>query len=377
MPLLPRSRSPVGDRVFLVCAGLSLAACFSIVLHLTSRAADLIDVHTDHIHHCLATWTFLHKGFEVYRRPFGETATPYPHFAPSWPKLPIAYPPGMFAIFLAPALLGAWVPMASSTWVKCVVLWVVALSHLGLAGMWRALSRTRGGMAPLLIAIWVLTLRMSLCGFYDAIWLGCAGMGAAALFDRRAATSVVWFAAACLINYRAASLAPVAAVAVWVLARSDTPLRHKLVTAVIAVSACLLVLWTFCLFTKNAPPPSSPVYNGVATPFLPVGPRTYVVAVLGGVMAAFALATGDSLVAASVLVVTILAILHGGPSWHGSMVVVPALLVGLGPSLASRPSSRVALLRNVLAVWFLVVEEFAFQNTPAQFLELLLRAKFR
>jgi hypothetical protein len=35
------------------------------------------------------------------------------------------------------------------------------------------------------------------------------------------------------------------------------------------------------------------------------------------------------------------------------------------------------LLRNVLALWFLVTEEFAFQNTPAQLLELLLRAKFR
>lgn len=371
-----RFRARPRDALFLVFLCGSLVACFVIVLHLKSRAADLVDVHTDHIHHSIATWTFLHKGFDVYRRPFGETALSFQHLQPSWPQLPIAYPPGMFAIFLAPALLGAWSPLATSTWVKCVVLWVVALSHFGLVGMWRALSRSKGGLAPLIIAIWVLTLRMSLCGFYDAIWLGCAGMSVASLFERRAAASLYWLSAACLMSYRAATLAPLGLVAAWVLVRGNASTFAKVITLLITSSACLLALWTFYLFTANAPLPSSTVYAGVATPFIPIGPRTYIVCALGGAMAAFAFATGDALVALTVLVTTALTVLHGGPSWHGGMVVVSALVVGLGPSLASRPSRHLPLLRNVLAVWFLILEEFAFQNTPAQFLELLLRAKF-
>jgi hypothetical protein len=377
MPRVSRYHWRSGDGAFALSAALSLLACFWIVLRLTSRASDLVDVHTDHIHHSLATWTFLHRGFDVYRRPFGDTALPYPHFAPPWPKLPVAYPPGMFAIFLAPALLGAWVPMASSTWAKCVVLWIVTLSHLGLAGMWSALSRLTGGVAPLFIAIWILTLRMCLCGFYDAIWLGCAGMSVAALFDRRSTASLIWFAAATLMSYRAAVLVPVAAASFGVLMSGRASVRTKVVAILLTGSACLLTIWTFWVFTKNAPPLSSPVYSGVTSPFLPVGPRTYMLGALGCGMSTFALCAGDLLLAVTVLLTTILAVLHGGPSWHGSMVVVPALLVGVGPSLTGRRLLHLPLLRNVLALWFLVTEEFAFQNTPAQLLELLLRAKFR
>lgn len=369
-------RERPGETAFAACWGLSLAACIWIVLHLATRSGDLVDVHTDHIHHCLATWTFLHRGFDVYRYPFGGIHSPYPFYPKvPWPELTVLYPPGMFVVFLVPALAGAWIPMASATWAKLVMLWVVLLSHAGLACMARALSRVRGAAGPVLLVVWVLVLRMALCGFYDAAWLGLGALAIAALANRRPAAGLAWFAAAALVNYRAVSLLPVGALAAWSLLGARTPRPQKLAAFAFAAAACALVVATFWMGTKYGPPPDSPVFRSVSSPFLPWGPRSGVVAGLGAVMGVFALLEGDALLAASVALTAVMAILHGGPSWHGSLAVVPMLLVGVG-RIARRGAPRhVVALRGALVVWFLVLEEYAFQNSIPQLVELLMKAK--
>ena len=367
------ARRPTEEVLFRLCAVASLAFSTWIVLHEAGRTASLVEVHSDHFHHSRAALTFIHRGFEVYRRPFRETAVPFPYGGLSWPDWPIAYPPGMFLVFLPPALMDAWVPMTSAVWAKLTVLWIVVLCHLALFGIWSAISRVRGGgAAPVLLGIWILMLRMSLCGFYDPVWLGCGAVSIAALIDRRFVASLLWFSAAILISYRAASLAPAAGWAAVLLLRGGEPIRTKVVALLATAIACALVLWTFWLCRNAMPPLSTIADKSTLTPLLPFGPRSAIVLLMCVATASLALVKGDALVAISVGWAFVLTLVHAGPSWHGSMLVPTLLLVGVG-----RRSASLVFVRNIVAVWFLVMEEFAFNNTMAQLIELLLKANLR
>src|SRR6185437_8464988 len=90
-------RATRDDLVFAACLLASFIACSWIVLHVDSPYGDLIRIHTDHLHHVRATWTFWKEGFDVYREPFKATAAraPYPFVERvPWPDFPVAYPPG-------------------------------------------------------------------------------------------------------------------------------------------------------------------------------------------------------------------------------------------------------------------------------------------
>ena len=365
------------DVAFLACVIASLAACAWIVYHVQSPLGDLIGLHSDHLHHVRATWTFWKLGFEVYRTPFGITApqAPYP-FVPRapWPDFPIAYPPGMFAVFAVPTWVGATYPtMAPETFAKLTVFWVVLLSHLGLAGVWRALSSVGGGRSPLLVAIWLLTWRMCLHGFYDAIWVGCAAMSISSLARRRPELSLIWFAIAMLVNYRAASIAPAAAWAAWQFLRSDTKVWRKVTIFAATGAVGVLVLWTFWLFTKGSPPHTSAAYQSAASHLAADKTALALVWVASGITALLALGAGDVLVAITVLWATVLTIPHAGHSWHGTILVGAALLVG-----ATRRPIPVAFLRNVLALWVVALWELVFDNPLfAVVHDVFFRAKFK
>ena len=366
------------DLAFAACLLASLGVCTWIVLHVDSRYGDLSDLHTDHIHHVRATWTFWKIGFEVYRMPLGTTTTdvPFPLVPKvTWPDFPVAYPPGMFAVFALPTWYGAHHPeLTPPEFARWTVLWVVVLSHVGLVGVWRALQAIpRGGAAPLLVAIWLLTWRMSLHGFYDAVWVGAAAMSVAALARRRPAWSLVWFTLAALINYRAASLAPAAAWAAWSFLRSDARWWRKVLLFATTGAVCLLVLWTFWLFTKGSPPPDTDAYKSAVSPVAGDPTSRHLVWAACGVTAAIALGAGDVLVAITVLFAGLLTIHHAGHAWHGTILIGAGLLVG-----TTRREVDVPFLRNVVTLWMLGMWELFFFGSTlfGVFGDILVRAKF-
>jgi hypothetical protein len=350
------------------------------VLHVDSRFGDLSNLHTDHVHHVRATWTFWKVGFEVYRMPLGTTTTgvpPYP-LVPMlpWADFPVAYPPGMFAVFALPTWYGAHHPeLTPPEFARWTVLWVVVLSHVGLVGVWRALQAIpRGGAALLLVAVWMLTWRIALHGFYDTVWVGCAAMSVAALARRRPAWSLVWFTLAAFINYRAASIAPAAAWAAWLFLRSDARWWRKLLLFAATGAVCLLVLWTFWLFTKGSPPPDSEAYKAAVSPVVGNATFQHVAWAACGVTAAIALGAGDFLVALTVLWAGFLTIHHAWPAWHGTILIGAPLLVG-----ATRREVDVPFLRTIVALWMLGMwEVFFFAHSLFGVLnDILVRAKFK
>jgi hypothetical protein len=361
------------DLVFAAALVVSLACCNWFVWHVQSRFGDLIDLHTDHIHHCIATWTFLHKGFDVYRQPLVQTAVPFPKgFGVPWPDFPIAYPAGMFAIFLPPTLAGAYWNTDPNTWARATLLWVVVLSHLGFAGIWNGLRKVSGGRAPILIALWTLLWRMSLHGFYDAIWLGAVGMSVAALWDRAWGRALVWWSIALLMNYRAASFAPAGAWAAWMLLRSDARLSTKIGSLVFTAAVGVFVAWTLWMFMKASPPPGSPAYEAAKSPLLTPSLTTKMMWGVCIATAAVTLLGGDWLVTIGVLWAGWITIHHAGHSWHGSVLVAMPLLAGV-----SRRRLPVTYLRNVLAMWMFAVWGIAYDMNLTDMVNAFLRARFK
>ncbi|MEB2312159.1 MAG: hypothetical protein OZ921_04065 [Sorangiineae bacterium] len=365
------------DGAFALFVLASLVACAWIVRHVDSPYGDLIRVHTDHLHHVRATWTFWNVGWDVYREPFGVTAPLAPlAVVPRipWPDFPLAYPPGMFLVFALPTWFGATHPaMPPETFAKWTIFWVVLLSHVGLFGMWRALSRRPGGRFPLILGLVLLTWRMSLHGFYDAIWLGAAAMSVAALAERRFDRSLLWFSAAIFLNYRAASFAPVAAWAgVSLLASPESP-RRKVATLLVAAATGALVVWTFLMFRAGSPPHDSAAYRAAASHLAEHAGLYWFVIASSVAAAAVALVKGDALAAVMVLWGMALTTVHSGHSWHSTILVGACLTVG-----ATRRAVPVAFLRNVLTMWMFGLWAMVFENPIFASLRLVLeRAKFK
>jgi hypothetical protein len=349
----------------------SFLALGAIVVLNPTRWGDLINLHTDHLHHVRATWTFFHRGLDVYRVPFGQIAptVPYRHDIMTWPAFPIAYPVGMFALFSPPALAGQWLPLTLPALGKLTVLWLLAIAHLAMYAVALTMREQPGARIPLFVGIWLLLMRSSMTGFYDASWIGCAAMSAWALARKRPVASLVWFAAAALLSYRAASALPIAAWASIVLLRSEASLRTKLVTLGGVGAVGLFVVYTFVLMTRHSPPAGSAVYEAAKSTLLPFGLHAQMVLVAAVVVAAMVARPSGWLVAGAVVWSSLIAIYHAGHSWHGTILMIPALAVG-----ASRLSLAPSYTRGVLTVWIFGLWDVFFENPPFVFLRELLAA---
>ena len=120
----------------------SLSICVVLVAMTKSPFGELFSALTDHFHHMRMTWTFLHVGFDIYTKPFGETAAlaPFRHGGATWDQFPMAYPPGMLAIFLPLTLLGAYTSISSAALGKTAVLYLTGFMH-GALGIISSLIR--------------------------------------------------------------------------------------------------------------------------------------------------------------------------------------------------------------------------------------------
>jgi hypothetical protein len=185
--------------------GLSVALSMVVVATAKTKTGDFLGGFTDHLHHTRATWTFLHVGWEVFTRPFGQVGleVPYPQLGLYWPEWPIPYPPGMPLAFLPMAFVGRYVPMSAVVYGKVLIVYLVVITH---AALWVIANLLRRPSAPLgivpLVMVWLFSVRISLMGFYDAAWLLPGGLGLLFMNKGRSAAALVSFTAAALISFK-------------------------------------------------------------------------------------------------------------------------------------------------------------------------------
>jgi hypothetical protein len=351
---------PAETRVYqarvLVLTLVSLSACVALVLRFDSRVTgELADRFSDHLHHGLASWTFLRKGLGVYHGAFGATAdTSFPYFGETpWPDMPVTYPVGMFVYFLPPVLLAQKIATSSAEVGRILTLYIVVTSHLAFLGVARALRRVSGFRTFLLLAVALLFARMCLLGFYDSVWVGCGAMSISALSDRRPRASLMWFAVAALLSLKAVSFAPVALGAAWLLLRERKP--HGLLALVPPAIACAHALWVVVITFKHLPAPGTAIYEAAKSPLLPLALRGHVVIATGLGVALLLLTCNQRLTALSVLLATYVTLHHAGHSWHGALLIASVLLPGAWDSSRGAP-----LARQVLTLWMIFLWQFAY-----------------
>jgi hypothetical protein len=168
---------------------LGVSACVSLVLIWMSKSqwGDLLDTCTDHLHHALATWVFVHIGLDAYRIPLGVSykMVSFPPGGAFWPQFPVAYPPGMFAVFLPLSLFGAYVPVTTAVFGKIAVGYLTAITHGTLWKMSSLVKRLESKPWLFVFAFtWVYLLRVSLNGFYDGVWLLAGALGISAFAEK-------------------------------------------------------------------------------------------------------------------------------------------------------------------------------------------------
>ncbi|MBF5041319.1 hypothetical protein FGE12_02900 [Aggregicoccus sp. 17bor-14] len=321
-----------------------------------SRTADLAGDFSDHLRHAHVAWLALHKGLAVYLHPFGEVAAggDYRHPCLGWPMVPYAYPPLALVLFMPVALAGQYLPLSEMAYARFALLYTLVLAHLALWAFWSALGR-RTLLTLVAGALgWAMLVRSGLQGFYDPAWLLFGALALSRLQRGRPSEALPWFALAALTNYRAAALAPFALLAAWEAVRGRPAAKWPWASlALLGLSGALCV----ALFLPVLP------YERdfrLAPPLLERGGgQFHWVLILGAGAALLALAQRRPAVAASVAVVTALAVVDTPAWWHALMLLVP-----LAATVAERRTPARVLLTVVLVCWLLVLHHNVWLSTP-------------
>jgi hypothetical protein len=365
--------APASDRWILPLAGLSFCLSALVPLFNHTRFGDLSDNFTDHLHHAHATWLFLHRGLDLYRLPMRDlwASVPYPHPTDQWGHMPMVYPPGVFAVFLPTALLGAAMKMSTPTFGAVGVLYTLLLAHLALAAVWRTLLElpaTARPFAPFVAWLaWLVLVRLGVQGFFDPLWIGCGALCILALRRDRPDRALLWFAAAAFVHFRAAMLAPVALLALWRAVHGKAPRDWPWGPLAASALSCLLACGTFLLLYpataahRLAHPP--------VTAWLGTGLFWSVVAVSTAAVAG-ALLLRDGLLAATCALGSLFALLDFIgylQFWHhASLLLAAPLLVGL-----AGPPERAGLLLQLSVGWMLSLQALVWGGAPTELLTLV------
>lgn len=346
-------------RALLALCAVSLGVTALVPITNQSPYGDLSAGYTDHLHHAHATWVFLHRGLDAYRLPLEQSSRGvyYPQETGAWPRMPVNYPPGMFAVFLPTALVGRYVPMTQETFGRVGVLWMLVLAHLSLLAIFLLLAEEpSGGRAVVGMIAWVYLVRLALQGFYDPAFLGAGAMSLRALHRRRPGAALLWVACAGLLHYRAVALVPVGVAALWQALQA--PRDERPWGAIGAVAAAgFLVVGSFLLQW-----PVTKTYLDTLHPSLGVigeGARFWAVVVASGAAAAATWWYGGPLVAGLVLAALGLALTDIYDWWHGAVLLFAPLSVGV---LGARAASTA---RAVLVGWLLLMQPLGFDETPS------------
>jgi len=345
---------------------LSLALASLVPLAGDSPFGDLSHWYTDHLHNSHAAWVFFHRPIAVYREPFGvaRRGIAYRQAVALWDQMPMAYPPGMFVLFAPLATIGQVVPMSRRHFGVLGILYTLVLAHLAILAVWLALEAVEPD-ARIVVGLvsWLLLLRLGLQGFYDSAWIACAAMMVRALARGEPTTAMRWFAAAALLHFRAAAIAPLGLAAAIDAVRGKPPHAWPWTTLGCVGGAGILVIASFTLMYPATLSFRSQLHNLAEIG----GGRLMVVVIVSAIAAVFAARWSDYAVAGMVVVCAILAVIDLEPWWwHGTPLLVPLVAVG-----AWRKASRPSAARGVLLAWLLVVQPLAFHGSPADvFVEL-------
>lgn len=345
----------------LVAASLALSALAISVND--GPYGDLGHLYTDHLHHAYATWVFLHRGFDVYREPLARSSAgvAYRQAIGVWGQMPVNYPPGVFAVFLPPALLGAWLPVSRAAFGKLCVLYLLVLAHLALYAFIAALEATEpGGRAFVAVVAWMILLRLGLQGLFDSTFIACGALALRALALRRPAVALRWLAGAVLLHYRAVALAPVGAAALWQLwAARKTGARPPWRDLALVAAATAFSLWTFLLMY-----PVARGYLATLPPPLlrrPESVQLWIVIAASVATAAVVFRLADWVAGVLVLTALFLAVTDIYLWWHGAILLFAPLAVGAF-ARARAPSAARALLLG----WLFLMQPLGFDQSPSE-----------
>lgn len=349
------------DPFLRVGLGLSFAVSLLLLVIVHTPSGDYFGGFSDHLHHPRATYNFFVLGLEVYRTGHGELChrVPYSYHGAFWPFYPVAYPPGMFAVFAIPAVVGRFRIFEVPGFGKFVIAYLLIITQ---ASSWAftRLARRIGSTFWMVFAafVWMYMLRTALTGFYDGAWLLAAAVAVHAMSRNRPAAAVLWFVAAAMMSYRAASLAPLALVAYWHLLRGTESLRTKLLVTLVAATSSVIIVLCFWALVHYGPHDQDSAHSSLV-PFY-----FYSWFLLGfGLVVAAALAWGTTiLVGACVALCTVLAIYHAGHTWHGTVCMAPLFAIVLS-------KRRPLWAQATLAVWFAFNLQYVFGFGPFQFLD--------
>ncbi len=345
----------------------ALAALVAVSLGLTalvpltnqSPYGDLSSAYTDHLHHAHATWVFLHRGLDAYRLPLERSSrgVHYPQETGAWPRMPVNYPPGMFAVFLPTAILGRFVPMTQETFGRIGVLWMLAIAHLAMLAIFLLLAEEPSGARAVVgVIAWVYLVRLALQGFYDPAFLGAGAMAMRELLRRRPGPALLWIACAGMLHYRAVALVPLGVAALWQALRAPRTERPWGALAVVAATG-VVVVGTFLLQW-----PATKAYLDTLHPSLGAigsGARFWAVVTASGAAALASWWYGGPLAAGLVLSALGLALTDIYDWWHGAVLIFAPLSVGV---LGARAPSTA---RAVLVGWLLLMQPLGFDQTPS------------
>jgi hypothetical protein len=285
--------------------------------------------------------------------------------------MPMVYPPGVFAVFLPMALLGAAVPMSTPTFGAVGVLYTLLLAHLALAAVWRALLElpaTARPLAPFVAWLaWLILVRLGVQGFFDPLWIGCGALCILALRRERPDRALLWFAAAAFLHFRAAMLAPVALLALRRAVRGEAPrdwpwlpIAASALSSLLAVGTFLLLYPATAAHRLSHPPVSAYLGTGLFWSVLAVS----VAAVLAAAL------LRDGLLAATCALGSLFAMLDFNGYlhfWHhASLLLVAPLLVGL-----AGPAEHAGLLLQLAVGWMLSLQALVWGGAPTELLALV------
>ena len=346
-------------RALFALVAVSLGLTALVPLTNQSPYGDLSAGYTDHLHHAHATWVFLQRGLDAYRLPLEQSSLGvyYPQQSGAWPRMPVNYPPGMFAVFLPTAVLGRYVPMTQETFGRVGVLWMLVVAHLAMLAMFLLLADLApGARAVIGMIAWVYLVRLALQGFFDPAFLGAGAMAMREVHRKRPGAALLWLAGAGMLHFRAVALVPVGVVALWQALREPRE-RRPWGAIVVVAAAGVIVAGAFLLQW-----PVTRLYLDTLHPSLGVighGARFWAVVAASGAAAAASWWYGGPLAAGLVLSALGLALTDIYDWWHGAVLLFAPLAVGV---LGARAASTA---RALLVGWLLLMQPLGFDQTPS------------
>jgi uncharacterized membrane protein YiaA len=336
------------------CAALVVASfVLSALIPLLGRTrlGDLSDHFGDHMHHAWATDILVHRGLDIYRRPFGDLwpGSTYPQKEEAWGQMARPYPPGVFAVFAPTTLVARTIPMGKPAFGALSIVWLLILTHVGFLAVFRLLDRASPGSRLIVGGImWAVLLHLALQGFYDPVWICCGAALVGALRDDRPDTALRWFAVAALLSFRAVTLAPLGLWALWRAIGDKQPRAWPWRSLALAGAATLVTIACFVLVC-----PGTAARRAGAPSVLALAEKGEFVAVLviTAVAAIASIRLRDPVMAATMAIVGALALIDLGVYrgyWHHASIATVALLASL-----AREDDRSGVRRQ-LAVLLLV-----------------------